>query len=75
MVVTANGIVTRDTAADVSRQGRPATCVKVKNLVDNDTVVSVNKIINPDDDTDTDKETVTQEAPQDNFEQGNLNLE
>ncbi len=75
MVVTANGIVTRVSAADISRQGRPATGVKVQNLVDNDTVVSVNKIINPDDDTDTDKETVTQEAPQDNFEQGNLNLE
>lgn len=53
MLVTANGIVTRIKAGDISRQGRPATGVKAQNLVGNDVVMSVNKIINPDDDDDT----------------------
>lgn len=47
MLVTANGIVTRIKASDISQQGRPATGVRAQNLVDNDTVVSVNKIITP----------------------------
>lgn len=50
MLVTANGIVTRLTAGSISRQGRPATGVKAQNLVGNDLVMSVNKIINPDED-------------------------
>ena len=50
MVVSANGVVTRVSAADISRQGRPATGVRVQTLDGNDSVVSVNKII------DTDKE-------------------
>lgn len=50
MLVTANGIVTRLKAGDISRQGRPATGVRAQNLVDGDTVVSVNKIVNPEDD-------------------------
>lgn len=50
MLVTANGIVTRIKAGDISRQGRPATGVKAQNLVGNDLVMSVNKIINPDED-------------------------
>lgn len=50
MLVTANGIVTRIKAGDISRQGRPATGVRAQNLVGNDAVVSVNKIINPDED-------------------------
>ncbi len=50
MLVTANGIVTRINAGSISRQGRPATGVRAQNLVDNDSVVSVNKIINPDED-------------------------
>ena len=41
MVVTQNGIVSRIKAGDVSRQGRPATGVKIQNLMDNDTVVAV----------------------------------
>ena len=54
MLVTANGIVTRIKAGDISCQGRPATGVRAQNLVDNDTVVSVNKIVNTDkDDEDT----------------------
>ena len=48
MLVTSNGIVTRIKAGDISRQGRPATGVKAQNLVDNDVVVSVTKIVNPD---------------------------
>lgn len=50
MLVSANGIVTRMKAGDISRQGRPATGVKAQNLVGSDTVVSVNKIINPEED-------------------------
>ena len=50
MVVSANGIVTRIKASDISRQGRPATGVRIQNLIDNDYVVGVNKIVNPDED-------------------------
>lgn len=50
MLVTANGVVTRIKAGDISRQGRPATGVKAQNLVGNDAVMSVNKIIDPDED-------------------------
>ena len=50
MMVTANGVVTRLNAGSISRQGRPATGVRAQNLMENDTVVSVNKIINPDED-------------------------
>ena len=52
MLVTANGIVTRLKAGDISCQGRPATGVRAQNLTDNDTVVSVNKIVNTDKDDD-----------------------
>ena len=76
MVVTANGIVTRVSAADISRQGRPATGVKVQNLVDNDTVVSVNKIINPDDDSASSANVDSDKANQQDSDvsQGNLEL-
>ncbi len=50
MVVSANGVVTRINAKDISCQGRPATGVKVQNLGEGDSVVSVNKIIEPDED-------------------------
>ena len=52
MLVTANGIVTRIKAGDISCQGRPATGVRAQNLIDNDSVVSVNKIVNCDDEED-----------------------
>ncbi len=52
MVVTANGIVTRVIASDISRQGRPATGVRVQTLDGNDCVVSVNKVVNTDEDND-----------------------
>ena len=48
MVVTANGIVTRIKASDISRQGRPATGVKIQSLDNNDQVVGINKIVDPD---------------------------
>ena len=54
MVVSANGIVTRIKASDISRQGRPATGVRIQNLVDNDYVVGVNKIVNPEEDDEID---------------------
>lgn len=54
MLVTANGVVTRIKAGDISRQGRPATGVKAQNLTGNDLVMSVNKIINPDEDDELD---------------------
>ena len=50
MMVTANGVVTRLNAGSISRQGRPATGVRAQNLMENDYVVSVNKILNPDED-------------------------
>ena len=50
MLVTANGVVTRINAGSISQQGRPATGVRAQNLNDGDSVVSVNKIINPDED-------------------------
>ena len=50
MLVTANGVCTRLKAGDISCQGRPATGVKAQNLTGDDVVVSVNKIIKPDDD-------------------------
>ena len=52
MLVTSNGIVTRIKAGDISCQGRPATGVRAQNLIDNDTVASVNKIVNCDKDDD-----------------------
>ena len=55
MVVTSNGVVTRIKAGDISRQGRPATGVKIQNLQDNDTVMTVNKIAVTDDDDYIDK--------------------
>lgn len=54
MLVTANGVVTRIKAGDISRQGRPATGVKAQNLTGNDAVMSVNKIINPDEEPELD---------------------
>ena len=52
MIVTANGVVSRIKAVDISCQGRPATGVKAQNLAENDTVVSCNKIVNTDSEVD-----------------------
>ena len=70
MVVSANGIVTRIKASDISRQGRPATGVRIQNLVDGDYIVGVNKIVNPEEDDEieikpadnTDQETTYQQT-------------
>ncbi|MGM9993922.1 MAG: DNA gyrase subunit A [Candidatus Avigastranaerophilus sp.] len=56
MVVTQNGIVTRIKASDISRQGRPATGVRIQNLMENDSVMAVNKIVS----TET-KESLTED--------------
>ncbi len=74
MVVTANGVVTRVSASDISRQGRPATGVRVQTLDGDDTVVSVNKVINTDE-SEKDKETLVKEAKEElmeNSAQGNI---
>ena len=62
MMVTANGVVTRLNAGSISRQGRPATGVRAQNLTDNDTVVSVNKIVNPDEDEQVKKDVEKMDA-------------
>ena len=74
MVVTANGIVTRVSASAISRQGRPATGVRVQTLDGEDYVVSVNKIINTDEDEKEDKEAMIDAAKEElaGIEQGNI---
>ena len=62
MMVTANGVVTRLNAGSISRQGRPATGVRAQNLTENDTVVSVNKILNPDEDEQVKKDVAAMDA-------------
>ncbi len=52
MVVTQNGVVSRIKADCISRQGRPATGVRIQNLGDGDMVCTINKIVDPDTDED-----------------------
>lgn len=66
MMVTANGVVTRLNAGSISRQGRPATGVRAQNLVDNDTVVSVNKIVDPDEDEQVKKDVAKMDEEEKN---------
>ena len=72
MMVTANGVVTRINAGSISRQGRPATGVRAQNLVDNDTVVSVNKIVNPDEDEQVKKDVAQMDANETSVSQTSL---
>ncbi len=72
MMVTANGVVTRLNAGSISRQGRPATGVRAQNLVDNDTVVSVNKIVNPDEDETVKKDVEAMDTEDTTVEQTSL---
>lgn len=73
MVVTSNGVVTRIKAGDVSRQGRPATGVKIQNLMQNDSVMAVYKIADTEKDSDSLDIPPTEEPEQDNnFEQTKL---
>ena len=44
MIASANGVVTRQKVDNISRQSRSATGVKVQNMMDDDTIVAVNKI-------------------------------
>ena len=76
MLVTANGIVTRIKANSISQQGRPATGVKAQNLVGNDTVVSVQKIVRTDKTptTPATADAKATEAETDNTEQGKIDL-
>ena len=73
MMVTANGVVTRLNAGSISRQGRPATGVRAQNLVEGDTVVSVNKIVNPDNDETIIKDNMKAEA-EENENVGQTNM-
>jgi DNA gyrase subunit A len=50
MIVSANGVVVRLKAKDISKQGRSATGVRLQNLDDDDYVASVTKIVPLDDD-------------------------
>ena len=68
MLVTANGIVTRLKANSISQQGRPATGVRAQNLVDNDSVVSVDKIVNPTKSDDKAEEVADSELEETNSE-------
>ena len=72
MVVSANGIVTRIKAADISRQGRPATGVRIQNLVDGDYIVGVNKIVNPEEDDQIDIKPAEDSEYEQTFEQTKL---
>lgn len=54
MIATSNGVVTRQKAGNISKQGRPATGVRVQSLFKDDTVTAVNKIILADDDDEDD---------------------
>ena len=77
MLVTANGVVSRQKAGNISRQGRPATGVKVQNLVDGDTIVAVNKIIDTenqglDKEDDNDITSAVSDIPEVTMEQQSL---
>ncbi|MBY0402923.1 MAG: DNA gyrase subunit A, partial [Cyanobacteria bacterium] len=51
LIVSANGVVVRIKAGDISKQSRMATGVRIQNIDDNDYVASVNKIVATDDDS------------------------
>src|SRR5574344_153572 len=72
MMVTANGIVTRLNSGDISQQGRSATGVRAQNLVENDSVMSVNKIINPKTSDTDNTPTTTDESTETTAEQTSL---
>ena len=64
---------TRLNAGSISCQGRPATGVRAQNLVEGDSVVSVNKIVNPDNDETIIKDNMKAEAEaNENIEQTNM---
>lgn len=61
MIVSANGIVVRLKAKDISRQGRAATGVRLQNLDEDDMVASVTKVVALDEDDEND--TTTESSP------------
>ena len=63
MLVSANGVVVRLSAKDISRQGRSATGVRIQNLDESDWVASVTKIVNLDT-VDVDAEELDPQQPQ-----------
>jgi len=72
MVVTQNGVVTRIKADCISRQGRPATGVKIQNLTEGDLVCTINKIVDPDTDEETSNEIQTTPEQVDNSVQQSI---
>lgn len=49
MIATANGIVVRQNVAEISAQGRMATGVRIQQIGEDDQVVSVTPLVEPDD--------------------------
>ena len=45
MIATAKGLIARQAAKNISSQGRMATGVKVQNMDSDDSVITVNKIV------------------------------
>ncbi len=62
MIATSNGVIVRQKVNDIPHQGRMATGVRVQNIDENDEVVSVNPMVNPDDDEDVMRESDRQAA-------------
>ncbi|HMX47543.1 MAG TPA: DNA gyrase C-terminal beta-propeller domain-containing protein, partial [Candidatus Obscuribacter sp.] len=52
MIATANGVVVRQNIDDISTQGRMATGVRLQQLGEDDSVVSVTPIVEPSPDAD-----------------------
>jgi DNA gyrase subunit A len=64
MITSANGVVVRLSAASISRQGRPATGVRIMNMDASDAVATVTKVVSLDEDTVTpDEGGAASEAP------------
>ena len=72
LVVSQNGVVSRIKAGDISRQGRPATGVKIQNLSDNDSVIAVNKIVSVSDPVDEAIEKAVEETAEETASQQKL---
>ncbi len=72
LVVSQNGVVSRIKAGDISRQGRPATGVKIQNLSDNDSVIAVNKIVSVSDPVDAAIEKAVEDAAEETASQQKL---
>ncbi|MBN8660145.1 MAG: DNA gyrase subunit A [Candidatus Obscuribacter phosphatis] len=62
MIATANGVVVRQKIDDISIQGRMATGVRLQQLADDDSVVSVTPIVEPSPEADSAEEGRVDEA-------------